>query len=164
MGGPNEKLDGPLKLQFPLDSMRAPRRNGRSLTAISVVKVLACLFYTAVLRWSPPPVDSRNPKRVISTLPASGEGIGHLTEGGRIDGRGKGGWATGTLTQWMKCNSGSCYFMTIFSPAHRGPVDILSSQFSTNCLNASPQPEQYGREAEYSRRWELAADGILICL
>ncbi|GBP52301.1 Retrovirus-related Pol polyprotein from transposon TNT 1-94 [Eumeta japonica] len=55
---------------------------------------------------SPPFIDTCNPIRVTSTLPASQLEIQYLIE--EIDEEGKEGeWATGSLTDWTKCNSGA---------------------------------------------------------
>ncbi|GBP66948.1 hypothetical protein EVAR_40540_1 [Eumeta japonica] len=53
-------------------------------------------------KWSPPPMDTRSPRRATNALPATCDGIEHLMKGNRIDGMGSGKWATGIPTHWTK--------------------------------------------------------------
>ncbi|GBP28851.1 hypothetical protein EVAR_24527_1 [Eumeta japonica] len=69
--------------------------------------------------WSSPSIAvTRNPRGVISALPASRVGIGYRMEGG-------------LMARWTKANCGRCYFTSIFYENARvrylaGPAGLFS--------------------------------------
>ncbi|GBP19676.1 hypothetical protein EVAR_75648_1 [Eumeta japonica] len=65
---------------------------------------------------SPSPTNLRNSRGVTSAFQASRIGREYLMEGNSmervwLDG---GEWTTGSFAHWSKCNSGSCYFASVF--------------------------------------------------
>ncbi|GBP59707.1 hypothetical protein EVAR_48676_1 [Eumeta japonica] len=75
-------------------------------------------------------MDIRNPIEVTQYL-ADLLGRNRISDGENlVDGGNGGEWATGTLTHWMKCKSGSCYFKSVFCGSvslHRSsrPIFVL---------------------------------------
>ncbi|GBP07617.1 hypothetical protein EVAR_2748_1 [Eumeta japonica] len=82
-----------------------------------------------------PPIDICNYREANSALLVYWKRTdeGGLIKGEWRDGVVKGEWATGTLTQWTKFNSGSCYFTSVYR--ERSLLILLSLPIS--CYSCS---------------------------
>ncbi|GBP81622.1 hypothetical protein EVAR_74884_1 [Eumeta japonica] len=71
-------------------------------------------------------------------------GIGYLMHGDRVCGRGRGEVGHRTVTHWMKCNSGSCYFTSVFcEPVHFCAAAEVATIWLYHKSNISPvEPAQ----------------------